>query len=144
MTHITVWTIGHSNRSVQELVSLLKEHGVTLLCDVRSFPTSKVEHFKRERMEDWLPKAGIRYVWLGESLGGYRPGGYLNWMKTEKFKQGMRHLLGLAEEDNVCVMCMEVNPKCCHRRHISRQLQQLGARVTHIIGRGQTRSSQSL
>lgn len=92
-------------------------------------------------MEEWLPKAGIRYVWLGESLGGYRSGGYLNWMKTEKFKQGIKALLGLAEEDNVCVMCMEVNPKYCHRRHISRQLQQLGVRVTHIIDRGQTRLS---
>jgi uncharacterized protein (DUF488 family) len=139
-----VWTIGHSNRSVQEFVSLLKEHEITLVCDVRSFPTSKIEHFRRERMEEWLPKAGIQYVWLGESLGGYRSGGYLNWMKTEKFKHGMKALLGLAEEDNVCVICMEVNPKYCHRRHISRQLQQLGVRVTHIIDRGQTRLSQPL
>jgi len=122
---------------------MLKEHGVTLLCDGRSFPTSKVEHFKRERMKDWLTSAGIGYVWLGESLGGYRTGGYLNWMKTEKFKQGIRELLGLSKGTIVCIMCMEVNPKYCHRRHISRQLQQLGARVIHIIDKGQTRLSQS-
>ncbi len=136
--HITIWTIGHSNRSIPEFVSLLKEHRITLVCDVRSFPTSKVEHFRRERMEEWLPRVGIRYVWLGESLGGYRSGGYVNWMKTEMFKQGISDLIKLAKKNNVCIMCMEVDPRYCHRRHISRYLQQMGVKVTHIIKRGQT------
>jgi len=132
----TIWTIGHSNRSIENFVDLLREHGIEVLVDVRSFPTSKVEHFKREEMEVWLPKHGVEYVWLGKELGGYRRGGYKRHMKTESFKEGLRKLLEIATQKRACIMCMEKNPKYCHRRFISAQLEKKDVRVVHIISKG--------
>jgi uncharacterized protein (DUF488 family) len=80
MVNTSVWTIGHSNRPIETFLELLKEHNIEVLVDVRSFPTSKIEHFKREEIERWLPEKGIEYVWLGKELGGYRQGGYRTHM----------------------------------------------------------------
>jgi len=117
---------------------MLGEHGIEVLVDVRRFPTSKVEHFKREMMEQWLSEQGIEYVWLGEELGGYRHGGYEAYMGTEEFREGIGKLLKIARQKRTCVMCMEPNPKYCHRRFISAYLERKGVRVVHIIGKGQT------
>jgi len=117
---------------------MLRENGIEVLVDVRRFPTSKIEHFKKESMEEWLPKQGIKYVWLGEKLGGYRHGGYEAYMKTESFKEGIRRLLETARLKRTCIMCMEPNPKYCHRRFISTHLENEGFRVLHIIAKGQT------
>ena len=61
---LRIWTIGHSNRSIEVFLELLREHSIQVLADISSFPTSKIEHFKREEMERWLPENGIEYVWL--------------------------------------------------------------------------------
>ncbi|MEM2952935.1 MAG: DUF488 domain-containing protein [Candidatus Bathyarchaeia archaeon] len=134
---ITVWTIGHSNRSIEAFLELLNEHGIQVLADVRSFPTSKTEHFKREKMEKWLPENGIEYMWLGKELGGYRRGGYKAHMGTKLFKEGIRKLLEVASQKRTCIMCMEPNPKYCHRRFISTHLEKKGVNVIHITGKGQ-------
>ena len=63
-----LWTIGHSNRSIEQIVALLKEHKIEALVDVRSFPTSKIEHFKREEMERWLPEHGLNTFGLARNL----------------------------------------------------------------------------
>jgi len=136
--NVFVWTIGHSNRSIETFLELLKDHNIQVLVDVRSFPTSKIEHFKREEMEHWLPEHGIKYVWLGKELGGYRRGGYRAHMKTKLFKEGIKRLLEIAALKTTCIMCMEPNPKYCHRRHISAHLERKGAQVIHIIAKGQT------
>jgi uncharacterized protein (DUF488 family) len=135
---VTVWTIGHSNRSLDYFLGLLREHEIEILADVRRFPTSKIEHFKREKMEKWLPKQGIQYVWLGEDLGGYRRGGYEAYAKTEVFRAGIEKLLELARNGRTCIMCLEANPRYCHRRFISAYLESLGIEVVHIVKRGQT------
>jgi len=135
---IKVWTIGHSNRPIETFLELLKEHDIEVLVDVRSFPTSKVEHFKREEMERWLPEHGVEYVWLGKELGGYRRGGYRAHMRTKPFKEGIKKLLEIAAQERICIMCMEPNPKYCHRRYISAHLEKKGVKVTHIIAKGQT------
>ncbi len=135
---VTVWTIGHSNRSLDYFLSLLREHEIEILADVRRFPTSKIEHFNREEMEKWMPKQGIRYVWLGEELGGYRRGGYEAYVKTEAFRAGIERLLELAKRWRTCLMCLEPNPRYCHRRFISTYLESIGVEVIHIIKKGQT------
>ncbi|RLI42511.1 DUF488 domain-containing protein [Candidatus Bathyarchaeota archaeon] len=132
-----IWTIGHSNRSLETFLNLLNEHEIQVLADVRRFPTSKLEHFKREALEKWLPKQGIKYVWLGEELGGYRRGGYKKHMRTKLFREGIKKLLEIARTKRTCIMCMEVNPKYCHRRFISAHLERKGVRVIHIINKGQ-------
>ena len=132
-----MWTIGHSNRSIEQFVTLLEEHKIEALVDIRSFPTSKIEHFKREEMERWLPEHGIEYVWLGKELGGYRRGGYEAHMKTEVFREGVEKLLEFARQRHVCIMCMEKNPKYCHRRFLTAYLERRGVEVIHILEKGQ-------
>jgi len=132
-----VWTIGHSNRSINTFLELLNEHGIEVLVDVRSFPTSKIEHFKKEQMEKLLPQHGIEYLWFGKELGGYRRGGYKRHMRTKLFREGIKQLLAIAEKKRTCIMCMEVNPKYCHRRFISAHLERKGIEVIHIIAKEQ-------
>jgi len=134
---LRIWTIGHSNRSIEVFLELLREHSIQVLADIRSFPTSKIEHFKREEMERWLPENGIEYVWLGKELGGYRKGGYKRHMRTKLFREGVKKLLEIAKEKRTCIMCMEKNPKYCHRRFISAYLERKGVEVIHIIEKGQ-------
>jgi uncharacterized protein (DUF488 family) len=134
---LQIWTIGHSNRSTDAFLELLGEHGIQVLADVRSFPTSKVEHFGREEMEKWLPEHGVEYVWLGKELGGYRRGGYKRHMRTKPFREGVKQLLEIANAKRTCIMCMELKPKYCHRRFISAHLEGKGIKVTHIIEKGQ-------
>jgi len=131
-------TVGHSNKSLEAFLELLKEHNIEVLVDVRSFPTSKIGYFKREEMERWLPEYGIEYVWLGKELGGYRRGGYRAHVRTKLFKEGIKKLLGIASQKRPCIMCMEPNPKYCHRRYISAHLKQKGIEVQHIVAKGQT------
>jgi len=133
----TLWTIGHSNRSINTFLELLKEHEIQVLVDVRHFPTSKIEHFKREQMEKWLPENGVEYVWLGKELGGYRKGGYKRYMRTKMFREGIKKLLGIASQKKTCIMCMEPNPKYCHRRFIAAHLERKGVKVIHIMAKGQ-------
>jgi len=132
-----IWTIGHSNRSIEKFLTLLEEHRIKVLVDIRSFPTSKIEHFKKEEMERWLPQHGIEYVWLGKELGGYRRGGYEAYMKTEVFREGVEKLLELARQRRACIMCMEKNPKYCHRRFLTAHLERKCVEVTHILEEGQ-------
>jgi len=132
-----IWTIGHSNRSIDAFLALLNEYIVQVLVDVRSFPTSKIEHFKRERMEKWLSQQGIEYLWLGKELGGYRRGGYKTHMRTKLFREGVKQLLEIAKVKRTCIMCMELKPKYCHRRFISAHLERKGVKVIHIIEKGQ-------
>jgi len=134
---LRIWTIGHSNRSKEAFLGLLQEHGIQVLMDVRSFPTSKIAHFKREGTEHWLRESGVEYVWMGKELGGYRSGGYQRHMRTKLFKEGIERLLEIAAEKRTCIMCMESNPRYCHRRYISAHLEARGVRVIHIIALGQ-------
>lgn len=133
-----IWTIGHSNRSQQTFLELLREHDIEALIDVRSFPTSKIDHFKRREMERWLPEYEIEYVWLGRELGGYRHGGYKAHTRTEMFKEGIEKLNKMAAQKRTCIMCMETNPKYCHRRYISARLEKQGIDVIHVVAKGQT------
>lgn len=137
MSKTVLWTIGHSNRSVEKFLKLFEEHNVRILVDIRSFPTSKIEHFKREEMERWLPEHGVEYVWLGRELGGYRRGGYRVHTKTEMFREGIEKLLQLAKKGRVCIMYMKKNPKYCHRRFVSVHLERRNVEVRHILEEGQ-------
>lgn len=127
-----IWTIGHGRRSVDCFLKLLKKHRIQVLVDVRRFPTSRLEHFRSDVMRQWLQKEGISYVWLGNELGGYRSGGYEKHMNSEIFVNGVSSLLKIAQEKNTCIMCLEVDPKYCHRRFISRYIENKGFEIIHI------------
>ena len=110
----TLYTIGHSTRTLDELVAALKAHGVATLVDIRAFPMSRrMPHFNRESLEAELAARGIRYVWMKE-LGGHRKKirddspntglrndsfrNYADYMLTPEFEGAIARLLTIAEE----------------------------------------------
>ena len=152
-----MYTIGHSTRTLEGFLELLKEHGIEILVDVRRWPTSKRRpHFNQEALKEGLAREGVQYVWLGESLGGYRRRGlgeespnkawrsrgfrnYADHALSEEFKKGLRVLLSLAETRRTAVMCAEKQYWRCHRQIISDHLVVKGHRVVHIIEKGKVR-----
>lgn len=128
-----VWTIGYGSRSREKVLSMLKSSGIELVVDIRRWPTSKRGDFTRESLESWLSQAGIKYVWMGDALGGYRRGGFEQYMKSSRFRKGIQELLSLASQHRTCLLCLEENPRGCHRRFIARYLQHMGVEVCHIL-----------
>lgn len=132
-----IYTIGHSNRSLEEFIGLLKKFNVEVIIDVRRFPTSSVvPHFKRGLLEIEVKKHGIEYIWLGSLLGGYRSGGYREFMKSKTFRRGLNELVEIAKFKRVAIMCSEKLWFKCHRRFIADELVKLGFKVIHIIDDG--------
>ncbi|MHC1583004.1 MAG: DUF488 domain-containing protein [Candidatus Syntropharchaeia archaeon] len=127
-----IWTIGTSTRSMEEFVKLLKKYEIEVLVDVRRFPTSRFDHFKKESLERYMKGENIAYVHI-EKLGGYRRGGYEKYMESKEFKEGLEKLLKLARGKKIAIMCAELLFFRCHRRYISDRLVELGKRVIHII-----------
>jgi len=130
---LRVWTIGYGSRSKERVLSMLKASGIELVVDIRRWPSSKRGDFARENLEAWLKEAGIGYVWMGDTLGGYRRGGFERYMESSKFKKGIEELLKLASQRRTCLLCLEENPRGCHRRFIAKYLQRLGVEVRHIL-----------
>ncbi|MDZ7372657.1 MAG: DUF488 family protein [candidate division KSB1 bacterium] len=130
-------TIGHSNRSPEELVRLLKQNGVELVVDVRRFPSSRqYPYFQRDQVAATLQAAGIAYCWMGDLLGGFRTGGYEGYMGTEAFNRGLELLLQRASQRRAAVMCAERLFFRCHRRFIADACVRWGWRVLHIVDEG--------
>lgn len=142
-----IYTIGHSTRSLAELVALLGEHDVTRLADIRRFPGSRRHpHFSKESLEHSLPGHGIAYVHF-EDLGGRRQPaerspngywendqfrGYADWMAEPAFQAAIGRLLG--DEHPTAVMCAEAVPWRCHRQLLADDLVRRGVEVLHILG----------
>ncbi len=129
---VKVYTIGYAKREISEFINILKEYDVTVLVDIRRFPKSKYPMFEKENLKSILEKNGIKYVFLGENLGGFVRGGYEKYMGTQKFKDGLKILLDLIGKETVVLMCREKNVKYCHRRFIADLLEKLGIEVIHI------------
>jgi uncharacterized protein (DUF488 family) len=140
----TIYTIGHGSREFEEFCSLLKRWDIQLLIDIRRWPTSKTEWFRQRNLEKLLMDMGIQYLWLGESLGGFRKGGYPNYMGTEQFVRGYSYLLVRASQKTCAMMCLEISPRGCHRRFISSRLAAEGWTVIHIISEARVQSHQDL
>ncbi|MFD6025144.1 DUF488 domain-containing protein [Streptomyces griseoluteus] len=148
-------TVGHSTRDFDELVTMLRNHGITHLVDVRSFPSSrKFPQWNGPAIEEALPP-GIEYRWIPQ-LGGRRhtpkgvpsPNGawrvkafrdYADHMATAEFREGLDELLELAEHGRPAIMCSEAVPWRCHRRLITDALLVAGADVDHILSATSTR-----
>jgi uncharacterized protein (DUF488 family) len=143
-----VLTIGHSTRSLEEFVQLLKAHGVTQVVDVRTVPRSRHNpQFNRETLPENLKAAGLGYLHL-PGLGGLRrprPGspnlgwrtagfrGFADYMQTAEFVQNLQTLLELAPKARLALMCAEAVPWRCHRSLIADALLVRGVRVEHIL-----------
>jgi len=144
----TLYTIGHSTRSLDELIAALRAHQVQVLVDIRAFPMSRrLPQFNRDSLEQSLPAAGIRYVWM-KALGGYRKKvleespnialrnqsfrNYADYMLTPEFEQAVSELISLAENSRTAYMCAERVYFRCHRMLVSDWLVAHGHEVLHI------------
>ena len=148
----TLYTIGHSTRTLDEFLEALQAHSIQTLVDIRSFPMSRrLPHFNRESLEKTLPEAGIRYVWMKE-LGGRRKKirddsphlalrspsfrNYADYMLTEGFRAAIADLIKLANEGPTAYMCAERVYFRCHRMMVSDWLVGHSHYVLHIDGTG--------
>jgi uncharacterized protein (DUF488 family) len=147
-----LYTVGHSTRSLEELVETLQAHSIETLVDIRAFPMSRrLPQFNREALEKSLPAAGIRYVWI-KGLGGYRKKSredsphiglrnasfrnYADYMLTPEFENAMAQLIALAEGSRTAYICAERVYFRCHRMLVSDWLVAHGHEVLHIDGTG--------
>ena len=109
----SILTIGHSNRTAEAFLRLLRAHGVTAVADVRSTPFSKRTEWARKRpLEALLREAGIGYLFMGEALGGMPPA-----PEAERIAAVERVIAGL-ERHRIALMCAEADPRRCHRGHL--------------------------
>ena len=128
-----IWDVGHSNRQEEDFLSLLKDHKIEKIVDVRRFPLSKkFPYFERSQLALTLNKINISYFWLGDKLGGFRKGGYEQWMKTEDFAAGIEEVEKQARNQRTALMCAEAYYGRCHRRFIIKHLEQRGWQVIHL------------
>ena len=148
----TLYTIGHSTRTIEELIEALRAQEIQTLVDIRAFPMSRrLPQFNREALEKSLPAAGIQYVWM-KALGGYRKKileesphialrnqsfrNYADYTLSPEFEQAIAELLGLAEKSRTAYMCAERMYFQCHRMIVSDWLVAHGHEVKHIDGTG--------
>jgi len=151
-----IFTIGHSTHSLEEFLSLLNQHRIKALVDIRRFPGSrKFPQFNQDELSSTLQKAGIEYHWL-EVLGGRRskkkdsstvnlglhnPGfrNYADYMLTEEFQSGIACMMEIAKDKRTSLMCAEGLFWRCHRRLVSDFLHANGLTIQHIMPSGELR-----
>ena len=146
---ITLYTIGHSTRSLAELVQVLRANGIRNLVDIRAFPASRrLPHFNRESLELELPKAEIAYLWESR-MGGRRKRiaqvsrntalrsesfrNYADYMLTPGFQEAATAVRRLAAEKPTAYMCAEKMYFQCHRMMVSDYYVAHGDEVRHIV-----------
>ena len=145
----TIWTIGHSTRTLEEFVTMLHSFNVEVIADIRSFPGSrKFPQFNKEALEISLPQNNIQYVHIKE-LGGRRKANpdskntawrhiafrsYADYMETTSFKDGIKQLEQIALKHRTAYMCSEAVWWRCHRSMVSDYLKLRGWKVMHIMG----------
>jgi uncharacterized protein (DUF488 family) len=147
----TIWTIGHSTRTLDEFIEMLQSFSIAQVVDVRHFPGSrKFPHFNKEALSESLSQAEIRYEHI-ELLGGRRKAkpdskntawrhpafrGYADYMETQSFFQGIDELERLGAKARTAYMCSEAVWWRCHRAMISDYLKLKGWVVQHIMAVG--------
>ena len=152
-----IYTIGHSNHTKERFLDLLIGANIEVLVDVRSNPNSRWTMFaNRDSLKEILESARIRYIYLGDMLGG-RPSDsdshdqqtgkadYQAIREKEYFRSGIKRILGGLRRYRVCIMCAEEDPTSCHRNLlVAESLRQAGVIVFHIRGDGRIQTDEAL
>ncbi len=154
MAQITIFTIGHSTRVLDDFLGLLKANGIQEVVDVRTVPRSRFNpQYNIETLPAGLEKAGIEYTHMA-GLGGLRHPqkesintawknasfrAFADYMQTPEFEENLRALMELAGKKRTALMCAESVPWRCHRSLIADALTVRGVRVEHITGYGKNR-----
>ncbi len=144
MSNVPIYTIGYGNRSIEAFIRLLRQYEIQFLIDVRSRPYSQFNaKFSKDALERQLKEASIRYVFMGDTLGGrpndstcYQDGNVAYAKVREKpfFQSGIERIHTVWEKQlRVALMCSEIKPQECHRsKLIGRTLTEQGIDVRHI------------
>jgi len=148
----TLFSIGHGDRSTEELIALLQEHAIAQLVDIRAKPGSRRHPwFGMDPLRSSLEQAGIVYHWAGRQLGGFREPqpdsehlalkgsrlqGYADYMETQAFGTAATQLINLARRGPTAMLCAERLPEHCHRSLIADYLLLQGVEVLHLIDPG--------
>jgi uncharacterized protein (DUF488 family) len=151
----SVYSIGHSNHSIETFLNLLGRHSIQVVCDVRSYPGSRYSpQFNRDAFSRALAHyAGINYLFMGEGLGArvtdpqYQIDGRVSFDAAARrpvFLEALAKVKMLASSRRVCLMCSEKDPADCHRAIlVSRRLIGFGCDVQHILATGNLESHPS-
>jgi uncharacterized protein (DUF488 family) len=151
-----IYTVGHSSHTAEHFLALLRQHGVEALVDTRSAPYSRYSpQFDRESLKELVAAAGIRYLWLGDVVGGrprdeacYDADGrvlYGRVAEQAEFREAVERLKRGADEFRVALLCSEEDPAHCHRRLlVSRVLLGEGVEIAHIRGDGSLNSDEDV
>ena len=163
-----LFTIGHSNHTIEKFFGLLDENSIMVLIDVRSTPYSRYNpQFNKESLKSAFDRHNMEYFYAGKYLGGrpadpscYKSGvlpmdgadylhevNYPVVMKRPWFIKGIAALLDLADQDITAIMCSEEDPAECHRHHlIAKYLmsEHPEVKVYHIRGDGNVYSARSI
>jgi len=142
-----VWTIGHSTRTFEVFVAVLKAHSIQVLADIRTVPRSRRNpQFNQEELSSTLPRADVRYLHM-PALGGLRRPrkdsinsawkndsfrGYADYMQTAEFAQAIDELIRVAATARTAIMCAEAVEWRCHRSLVADALTARGVEVRHI------------
>jgi uncharacterized protein (DUF488 family) len=152
----TIWTIGHSNHPLETFLDLLVQHPIDVLVDVRSSPYSRyASQFNRETIRPALQGRGIRYLFLGDLLGGraedrqfYDEQGHVLYGRlaaSPGFRRGIERLAQTMAQARTAILCGEEDPTECHRRLlVGRVLQERGVCVVHLRGDGRAQTEAEL
>jgi uncharacterized protein (DUF488 family) len=148
-THeLTVYTIGHSTKSLEEFINILKTFKIFLVVDVRTVPHSKHNaQFNKTPLSETLKVEGIKYIHLPELGGLRRPQvdslnsalesksfrGYADYMQTKEFTENLLKLIALSRENYLAIMCAEAIPWRCHRSLLADALSVRNIKVKHIL-----------
>jgi uncharacterized protein (DUF488 family) len=153
---LRIYTIGHSNHSMETFLNLLRDSKIDVVVDIRSKPSSQVvPHFDQKPLENSLKMNGFKYLYFGKELGG-RPNSkdfydadgrvlYSLVAESPPFIQAIERLLKGIHEYRVALLCGEENPSNCHRRLlVGRVLQNYEVSLLHIRGSGRLQSEEEL
>ncbi len=147
-SELIVYTIGHSTRTIDEFIGLLKNYRINLVVDVRTVPRSRHNpQFNKETLPNTLKPEGIKYIHMPDIGGLRRPKhnsinlawknsgfrGYADYMQTKEFTDNLLKIIALARENRLALMCAEALPWRCHRSLISDALVVRHVKVEHII-----------
>jgi uncharacterized protein (DUF488 family) len=152
---VKLFTIGHSNHELSELVRLLAMHEITAVADVRSSPYSaRLQQFNKPVLKMALEQAGITYVFLGQELGARRSeqdcyvegqARYDLIAKTAAFKEDIARVLKGIHKYRMALLCAEKDPLTCHRTIlVSREVRRAGVTINHILADGALGSHHAL
>lgn len=144
-----IFTIGHSTRSIEEFVFILRKYGINQLIDIRTIPGSKHNpQFNKKVLANYLRARSINYRHM-KKLGGLRHTtknsintgltnasfrGYADYMQTDEFKKNLKKLIAIAKKKHVAIMCAEALPFRCHRSLVADALVAQKVGVRHIYG----------